>query len=397
MIDKEIVVVGMSGGIDSSVTALLLTKAGYNCVGVQMQYWTEDICPINTIQKLEGAEDLSPENTRVPNRFKKIVENKCCSDESLLLSREICKFLNIPFYTYNVKAPFKEHIVDYYLEGFREGLTPNPCTECNKYIKFGELLDFAKKIGATKIATGHYSQIQFNNVTEEYELHEAVDKTKDQSYFLSALSQEQLSHVILPLGTYEKSKVRDIAEREGLTAYKKTYKESQGLCFFGEKTPHSFLERNLEKEYRVPGEIVTTDGKAVGKHEGTIYYTIGQRKGLNIGGLSEPYFVVKIDHLKNQVIVGPKSALYQKRLLLKNVHFISKKPADRLVQAKIRYRMTSSRGVLTPLLDGEHYLLEFFEGVFAITPGQVAVLQEGERILGQGIIEKCIDENEEIS
>lgn len=397
MKDKETVVIGMSGGIDSSVTALLLSKAGYNCIGVQMQYWTEDICPINTIQKLEGDQDLSPESSRVPNRFRKIVENKCCSDESLMLSREICKFLNIPFYTYNVRAPFKEHIVDYYLEGYKEGLTPNPCTECNKYIKFGELLEFATKIGASKIATGHYSQIHLSSKTGEYELFEAVDKTKDQSYFLSALSQKQLSHVILPLGTYEKSKVREIAEREGLTAYKKTYKESQGLCFFGEKTPHSFLERNLDKQYRIEGDIVTIDGKVVGKHEGTIYYTIGQRKGLNIGGLSEPYFVVKIDHEKHQVIVGPKSALYQKRLLLKNVHFISESPASGLIQAKIRYRMPASKGVLTPLEDGKHYLLEFYEGVFAITPGQVAVLHDGERVLGQGIIEKCIDENEEIS
>lgn len=394
---KETIVVGMSGGIDSSVAALLLTKAGYNCIGVQMQYWTEDICPVNTIHKLEGDTDLSPVSSRVPNRFRKIVENKCCSDESLLLSREICKFLNIPFYTYNVREPFKEHIVDYYIDGYKEGLTPNPCTECNRHIKFGELLEFAKKIGATKIATGHYARISFNEGSSEYELHEALDKTKDQSYFLSALSQMQLSHVILPLGTYEKSKVREIAEKEGLTAYKKTYKESQGLCFFGEKTPHSFLERNLDRQYRLPGNIVTTDGKIVGKHDGTIYFTIGQRKGLNIGGLSEPYFVVRIDHDTHQVIVGPKSALYQKRLLLKNVHFISSQISTGLMEAKIRYRMQASKGVLTKLDNRDRYLLEFMEGVFAITPGQVAVLQLGEKILGQGIIEKCIDENEEIS
>lgn len=378
------VVVGMSGGIDSSMVAVLLKKAGYECIGVQMQYWTEDLCSVPSIVQLEGRE--LPKD----NRFRKIVENKCCSDESLLLSRTISKFLDIPFYTYNVKEPFKEHIVDYYLDGYKEGTTPNPCTECNKHIKFGALLEFAKKIGASHIATGHYAQVRFNEVTNLYELHEATDKTKDQSYFLSGLTQEQLAHVILPLGTIEKSTVRLLAEKEGLTAYKKSYKESQGLCFFGEKTPHAFLERNLPAENIMEGNIVDEEGRVLGHHNGTIYYTIGQRKGLDIGGLKEPYFVIKIRHDSKEVVVGPKNKLYQKKLLLRDVHTIGTKIEGK-IDAKIRYRMQASPCLYTDLGEGKA-TLEFLEGVFAITPGQVAVLQKEEQILGQGIIEKYIDE-----
>ena len=371
----------MSGGIDSSMAAVLLQKAGYQCIGVQMIYWTEDLpCSITPIVALDDA----PQPQKVGNRFRKIVENKCCSDESLMLSRSICKFLGIPFYTYNVKAPFKEKIVDFYLQGIEQGSTPNPCIQCNKYIKFGELLDFAKSIGADAIATGHYSKVLYNQNTALFELHEAKDKHKDQSYFLSGLDQEQLSKIILPLGTLEKTQVRAMAEEVGLTAYKKSYKESQGLCFYAEKTPHAFLERHLPQNILQEGSIVDIYGNILGTHKGCIYYTVGQRKGLDIGGLPEAYFVIRINHAKREVVIGPKEYLYQKKLILQDVHFIGVEEYG-MMSAKIRYRMPASPCILSKDEQGRH-ILQFSEGVYAITPGQVAVLQDEERIIGQGII-----------
>ncbi len=385
------VVVGMSGGIDSSVTAYLLQKAGYDCIGVQMQYWAEENCalPVHKLSSSKGSDFEEQVDTYVRPSARKIAENKCCSDESMLITREICDFLQIPFYSLNVKEVFKEKIVDYFLEMSSQGITPNPCTECNKYIKFGELLTFAEKVGADYVATGHYAKI-IQNEEGTYDLYEATDKNKDQSYFLYALSPYQRSKMLLPLGDLLKPEVREIAEKAGLSVYKKTYKESQGLCFYAEKTPEAFLERHLDDSLKQSGPIKTISGKTIGIHRGLVHYTVGQRKGLDIGGLSEPHFVIRKDHEHNTLYIGPKTELYQKHARVRNSTISSIANVGSPLTGKIRYRMQAAPCTITPQEDG-NMLISFREGVFAITPGQVAIVQQGEKIIGGGIIDASLD------
>lgn len=360
------VVVGLSGGIDSAVTLYLLKKAGYDCVGVQMRYWAEQVC------------SLPEEN----NRYTRLMHNKCCSDESMLISRQICDFLQVPFYAHDVQETFYENIVNPYIEQYNEGLTPNPCTHCNKTIKFGALMDFADSIGAAYVATGHYARI--SRIGDSWHIAEAVDDNKDQSYFLYALSQKQLSRMLLPLGDIPKPAVRHLAESAGLTMFKKTYKESQGLCFFPERAPNAFLDRHSSEVMRTPGPLLDHTGAQIGMHRGLAYYTVGQRKGIDIGGLPEPYFVIERRVGENTVVVGPKAYLYTTDARIDRLSLTAQNlPEGRevTVEARIRYRMPRSRARLTA--DGKGGgTLRFQEPVFAITPGQIAVLYDGPHVLG---------------
>lgn len=361
------IVVGLSGGIDSAVALYLLHKAGHRCIGVQMRYWAEEV-----------------ETCSTANRFGRTMHNKCCSDESMLISREICDFLGVPFYAHDVQEDFYDNIVAPYIKQYNEGLTPNPCTNCNRTIKFGALMDFARSLGATHVATGHYAQIT-QKKDGTYALAEARDETKDQSYFLYALTQEQLQHILLPLGGMTKTAVREIAEKAGLTMFKKTYKESQGLCFFPERTPDAFLERHSNTAMRTPGPMITPEGKTIGQHKGLAYYTVGQRRGIDLGGLPEPYFVLERKIAENTVVVGPKQYLYTKDATLDRLTTPADVTAPRKVEARIRYRMQRSPAILVP--DGTGgATLHFQDPVFAITPGQIAVLYEGDSVLGGGRI-----------
>lgn len=370
MPSQKTVVVGLSGGIDSSVSLHLLHKAGYRCIGVQMRYWAEqpETCTINDAE---------------PNRFGRVMHNKCCSDESMLISRQICAYMDVPFYALDTQDTFYENIVTPYIEQYNEGLTPNPCTHCNKTIKFGALMDFAKELGADFVATGHYARLVR---TPEGQVHvaEARDEGKDQSYFLYALSQEQLSHMILPLGDLTKQHVREIAEQAGLTMFKKSaYKESQGLCFFPERAPDAFLKRHGADAMLTPGPMLDVEGKEIGTHKGLAHYTVGQRKGIDLGGLPEPYFVIERRIAENTVVVGPKAYLYTTDATVDRLVFTDKgeHTAPLRVEARIRYRMARSSALLTP--DGKGGgVLRFQDPVFAITPGQVAVLYDGQRVLG---------------
>ncbi len=370
---KQRIVVGMSGGIDSSVAALLLKKQGYDIVGVQMEYWAEDT-----------SCSTAPDDA-LPKGGYKHVTNKCCSEESMLITRSICEFLDIPFYPLPIQDTFKEQIVEYYLEGTSQGVTPNPCTQCNKTIKFGALLDFATSLGIDTIATGHYARITQSKETGYYELHEARDLNKDQSYFLYKLSQQQLGSTILPLGGFTKDQVRAMAEEAGLTAYKKDYKESQGLCFFSEKTPDGFLDRHASPEVVTKGNICLqgTDN-ILGQHHGLAHYTIGQRKGLDLGGLQDPYFVTSKDYATNTLYAGPKELLYTTTAALSQVTFDSSITKISPLTGRIRYKMP-----LTPVhlsAEGAGYTAHFSTPIYAIAPGQDAVFYSGTQVVGGGVI-----------
>ncbi|PIV90154.1 tRNA 2-thiouridine(34) synthase MnmA [Candidatus Gracilibacteria bacterium CG17_big_fil_post_rev_8_21_14_2_50_48_13] len=359
----ERVVVGLSGGIDSAVALFLLQKAGYSCVGVQMRYWAEqpEVCDIGT------------------NRFTKAMFNKCCSDESMLISRRVCAFLGVPFYAHDVQETFYENIVDPYLKDYNEGLTPNPCTHCNKTIKFGALMDFADSIGASYVATGHYARL----VEREGIKHiaEAKDPSKDQSYFLYALSNQQRARILLPLGEMQKTQVKQLAEEVGLSMFKKSYKESQGLCFFPERTPDAFLERHASPAMRTSGPMIDQKGRVLGTHKGLAHYTVGQRRGIDLGGLPEPYFVIERKIEENTVVIGPKQYLYTTEATLDKVTLTSKETTPKKVQVRIRYRMEKAPALLDPQEDG-HATLRFLSPVFAITPGQIAVLYDENTVIG---------------
>lgn len=360
------VIIAMSGGVDSSVAAALLAEQGYACTGVHMHFWNEN------------RADYSG----------KRAENKCCTQESLDDARYVCSQLKIPFYVLDVSEEFKKYIVDDFLKTYAEARTPNPCIECNKMIKFGAFLKYAQELRADYIATGHYARIARNK--GKYELFAGRDRGRDQSYFLYRLSQEQLGRTLFPLGNLLKSEVYKLARKYKLNRVSKK-PESMDLCFFAESAPEAFLKRNLGKKHFVPGEIVTLEGKVIGRHKGLPLYTVGQREGLCIGGIrgmvqGKPWYVVRLDPLKNQLVVGHEEDIYKKSLFCEDVHFISGEiPAGPvLIKARIRYR-----GKLVPgIFEFKRGLgrILFKEKIRAVSPGQSVVFYKGEKVLGGGKI-----------
>lgn len=360
------VVIAMSGGVDSSVAAAILKEQGYACTGVHMRFWNE-----------ERRDCVG-----------KKAENKCCTQESLDDTRYVCGRLGIPFYVLDVSEKFKKHIVNDFLKTYAEGRTPNPCIECNKAIKFGALLNYAQELHADYIATGHYARIAENK--GKYELFAGCDRGRDQSYFLYRLSQEQLCRALFPLGNLLKSEVYKLARSYKLDRVSKK-PESMDLCFFAEAAPEAFLKRNLDKRYFIPGEIVTPEGKMIGKHKGLPLYTVGQREGLCIGGIrgmaqGKPWYVVRLDSAKNQLVVGHEEDIYKKSLFCEDVHFISGKiPAGPiLIEARIRYRGKLVPGIFE--FRGGLGRVLFKEKIRAVSPGQSVVFYKGEKVLGGGKI-----------
>lgn len=364
------IVIAMSGGVDSSVAAVLLRNRGYECVGMYLQFWNDPFAPSGCVG---------------------LPQNKCCTLESLEDARRVARKLGIPFYVINAVDEFKKRVVDYFLKTCASGATPNPCIECNKHIKFGLLLKKALELGASALATGHYVKI-IKTRSSGYELHKAKDKEKDQSYFLYRFTQEQLRHIIFPLGGLTKAEVYKIAEQKGLKRAS-AKKESQGLCFFPERTPEKFLKRHLQKRFFKPGKIIALDGRILGQHKGLPFYTIGQRHGLGIGGVKgeregRPWFVVSIDRKRNALIVGKSKDLLKKSFVCKNLSFISgKKQNGKIpIQARVRYRSKP----ISAMLKVERNVA-FFEcktPVRASNNGQSAVFYKGNKVLGGGIIDK---------
>ena len=355
------VIIGMSGGIDSSVAAMLLQEEGYNVTGLFIHLWADSV-----------------QNSRS-------AINKCCSVETQMRAKEVCDKLHIPFHTIDLSREFKKMVVDYFIQSYTEGITPNPCIECNRSIKFGIIFDILKQYEADYFATGHYARIQ-KDTTGQYHLLQGRDKTKDQTYFLYTLTQEKLSKILFPLGNLTKIKVKEMAKKLKIASFDDSYKESQNLCFFPEDTPEGFLKRYLPKEYQQPGPIKTLKGEKIGQHAGLFRYTIGQRKGIEIGGQETPLYVVKMSRKDNTLYVGEEKDLYSSSCTITSPTFISgekmKKMKNLLI--KTRYTKTPTKGDITQ--SGKKYIIRFHEPVRAITPGQSAVFYKNKEVLGGGII-----------
>ncbi len=357
---NEKVVIAMSGGIDSSVAAALLKRAGFNVISVFMKFWSE------------------PEKNGLVG-----ASNRCCSPEAEIRARKVAKILKIPFYVFNFSKEFKKRIVDYFLEGYKKGITPNPCVVCNKEIKFGILLEKILKLDANFLATGHYARKVQDPKSKIQKLLRAKDKNKDQSYFLWMLNQNQLKRILFPIGNYTRKEVENLAKKFKLPVLRA--RKSVEICFV-ETTINDFLKKYLKEK---PGKIVDKKGKILGEHKGLWFYTIGQRKGIKLSG--GPYWVLDKDLKKNLLIVTKNEKdLYKKELICKNVNWISGiEPTLPLkVKAKIRYRHKPALAIINRTSKPKVYSLKFKVAQRAITPGQSVVFYKGERVLGGGIIFK---------
>jgi len=352
------VVVAMSGGVDSSVAAALLVEQGYNCIGVMMRLWAE-----------VGAGEGST--------------NKCCSLESVHDARRVADALGIPFYLINVEQPFKQQVVDFFIDGYSHGVTPNPCLECNRRIRFDYLLNYARRLGADYLATGHYARLR-RAADGKVHLLKGVDEAKDQSYVLSVLGQAELNDVLFPVGDYPKPEVRRLAAARGLPVASKH--DSMDLCFIFDDDYRRFL-RDWAAEAMRPGPIVDRRGRIYGQHNGLPGYTIGQRKGLGIAGAPEPYFVIELDYRHNTLVVGPAAELGRDRLLAERVNWTLDvaPPAGARVQCKIRYKAQGGDCTLFPLTE-DCVEVRFDAPLRDITPGQGAVFYDGDLCLGGGVI-----------
>ena len=349
--NKKRVVIGLSGGVDSSVAALLLKQAGYDVIGVTMDLYKK--------------ETETSENTI--NDAKKVAEK-----------------LDIPFYTLDFKDEFKKYVIDYFSKEYIDGRTPNPCIECNKHLKFGLLLDKSKELfNADYIATGHYAKLGFNNDTGRYYIKESYANEKDQTYVLYNLTQQQLEHILMPLGDYTKDEIREIASKNGfITANKK---DSQEICFVEDNDYAGFIKRKYNYK-NIPGEFVETKGNKYGKHKGISHYTICQRRGLGLS-LKSPLYVKRVDAKTHEVILCPKEELFSDCLICNNINLIT---IDQLIApisalVKIRYSAPKVNATLIPI-DDNNIKVVFDEPQRAITPGQAIVFYDNNTVIGGGTI-----------
>lgn len=346
------VVVGMSGGVDSAVSALLLKRAGYDVIGVFMKNWEE-----------------------------KDEDGVCTSEGDWRDVQQVCEQIDIPYYSVNFAKQYWDRVFTLFLNEYKAGRTPNPDVLCNREIKFKAFLDFAMQLGAEKIATGHFVQ-----TNEQGQLLKGVDPNKEQSYFLYMLHQQQLKKAIFPVGGMTKAEVREIALQNGLPVAKK--KDSTGICFIGERHFKPFLSQYLPAQ---PGDMVTVDGEVVGRHDGLMYYTLGQRRGLGIGGHGDgrSYFVVEKDLQNNRLIVAQGEdhpLLYSRAARIEQLTWIDERAkTQQKYGVKTRYRQPDQRATLREM-DENGAIVEFAEAQRAVTPGQSLVIYQGDVCLGGGII-----------
>src|SRR5258708_211826 len=353
------VVVAMSGGVDSSVAAALMVQQGYEVIGIMMRLWSEE--------RTDGAQKA----------------NRCCTPDQMNDARRIADGLGIPFYVLDTQDVFRGAIVQYFIDQHSQGNTPNPCLECNRHIRFEWLLNNALALNADYLATGHYARVR-QAPDGKYQLLKGLDDAKDQSYVLSVMGQQQLSHVLFPVGEYAKPQVRELAASFDLPVASKH--DSQDLCFLSDGNYRRFL-RQHSPDIAEPGPIMRRGGEVVGQHTGLADYTIGQRKGLGVQSL-EPLFVLGKDAKRNALIVGLAEELGTRSLTPARVNWVAGEPPSEPIRGdvKIRYKATPVGAAITPLAN-DRVAVEFDEPLRDITPGQGAIFYHDEVCLGGGIIE----------
>jgi tRNA-specific 2-thiouridylase len=357
-VDRKKVVVGMSGGVDSSVAAHLLKQQGYEVIGVTMQIWQDED---TAAQEESGG---------------------CCGLSAVDDARRVAYSLDIPYYVMNFKNEFKSAVMDYFADEYLKGQTPNPCIACNRYVKWESLLKRSLDIGADYIATGHYARVvQLEN--GRYTLSKSATAEKDQTYALYNLTQYQLAHTLMPVGEYTKDEIREIAKEISLRVANKP--DSQEICFIPDKDYAKFIKEYTGEEPK-EGNYVTQDGKVLGKHKGIIHYTVGQRKGLNLA-MGHPVFVLAIRPETNEVVIGNADEVYSETLYAGNLNFMSIPDLDgeMVVDAKIRYSHKGSKCTIRKVEDDKVECV-FEEPQRAVTPGQAVVFYDGDYVVGGGTI-----------
>jgi tRNA-specific 2-thiouridylase len=350
------VVVAMSGGVDSSVAAALLKQQGYEVIGMMLRLWSES-----------GKED----------------SNRCCTPDAMGLARRVAAILDIPFYVIDAKDVFKETVVQYFLDGYARGDTPNPCLACNRQIRWRFLLDHALAFGADFMSTGHYARITTDDRGRK-QLLRALDRSKDQSYILHVLNQEKLSKALFPIGDYPKPKIRNIAESFGLPTASRH--DSQDLCFLAGDDYRNFLKRNAAGLF-IPGQTISRTGEVLGKHTGLVNYTIGQRKGLDVAS-SVPLYVLSKNASTNTLVVGEQVEQGLSELIANDVNWVSGEALNESFRAEVKIRYTAKEAValVTPIENGSRVLVRFDTPQRDITAGQAAVFYQDEVLIGGGII-----------
>jgi tRNA-specific 2-thiouridylase len=355
------ILIAMSGGVDSSIAAYLLKQQGFDCTGITM--------------KLFSNEDIGAG-----------AEKKCCSLEDIADARKVANVMGIPYFVYDCMRDFKRYVINHFIESYQNGATPNPCIDCNRHIKFEKLLDRAKQLDMDYVATGHYAEIEYDAAAGRYLLKKAADVTKDQSYVLYAMTQEQLSHTLFPLGGLRKSTVREIAEKQGFVNAHKH--DSQDICFVRSGSYAEFIEQYTGKKYE-EGNFVDIHSAVIGRHKGVIRYTIGQRRGLGLS-VETPLYVHTKNPEDNTVTLCERNGLYTKSLDAVDFNWIvfdKEKKINRpiRVKTKIRYNQTEQWSTATQT-SGDTVHIEFDEPQWAIAKGQAAVLYDGDVVVGGGTI-----------
>jgi tRNA-specific 2-thiouridylase len=371
---KGKVVVAMSGGVDSSVTAALLQLQGYDVIGM-------------SIQTFDNAKEEK-------DRF-----DSCCSISDMNDARRVCENLGVPFFVVNAVDAFESRVIDNFVSEYLQARTPNPCVLCNNHIKFDYLLERALELGADYVATGHYAKVHFDEETGRYSILSAVDEQKDQSYYLFGLSQEQLKHTLMPLGDLRKIQVRKLAQEFGMLRVAKK-PDSQEICFVGSEGYAKFIEKKVGTSVFVPGSFLLPGGETVGAHQGVHHFTVGQRKGLPAEalqaaqkfGYGNELYVSAINPETGTVTLGQDKELFRTTFLAQNFNWMSGADftKDCKVTARIRSRHEGAPATAR-LFSGDRVVIQFDEPQRAITPGQAVVLYEGDRVLGGGWIEKVQD------
>ena len=363
------IAVAMSGGVDSSTVAAMLRAEGHNVVGLTMQLWNQ--------RRLAGHEGMPA-----------AVTGRCCSLDDVYDARRVAETIGVPYYVVNHEERFERDVVRPFVEEYLSGRTPIPCSLCNNHLKFDQLLVVAQQIGAEAMATGHYARVEFDEPSRRWLLKRAADRSKDQTYFLFGLTQEQLSRTLFPLGGMTKPEVRDLARKHGLALAEK--RDSQEICFVPGGDYKKFLDAYLgEQGESLPdtaGELVTTDGRVVGEHPGIHHFTVGQRKGLGVA-TGSPLYVIQINGQQRQVVVGEQENLYSKTLIAKRANLISIDALDRpsRVTVKIRHRHEPAPATIERK-GADEILVSFDEPQRAITPCQAAVFYDGDVVVGGGWI-----------